>query len=137
MSKGPPEQLYPEDVFTPRAPVSREMFARRLDGQLQIRLEECLREQGAQVVLYGDTGAGKTTLLTHVAEDLGFRVIRVECLTHMTFEDLADAVVSTINRLREVKLQVEESRSQEGEAEGEMGLSLLAKVRAKFRALAG
>jgi len=67
--------LRPEDVFTPKTIVTREMFARRneadLDGNpgLQDTVQDALRERGGQILLYGDTGVGKSSLLKYAAED--------------------------------------------------------------------
>ncbi len=60
--------LEPEEVFTPNAVATKDMFERRneptslgLPG-LQDRLVEAMRQKGAQLRVFGDTGVGKTSL---------------------------------------------------------------------------
>jgi predicted GTPase len=62
-------QREPEEVFTPRTVVSREMFTRRNEPDLygnaglQDSLVEAIREPGAQILVFGDTGVGKSSLV--------------------------------------------------------------------------
>lgn len=69
------ERREPEEVFTPRTVVAREMFAKRNEPDLvgnpglQDNLRDALREVGGQVLIYGDTGVGKSSLLKYAAED--------------------------------------------------------------------
>src|SRR5437016_834388 len=90
----PPLYREPESVFTPKTIVSREMFARRnepdLNGNpgLQDNLRDALREEGGQVLIYGDTGVGKSSLLRYAADDEGMDHVSVDCLSSKTYEDL-------------------------------------------------
>jgi hypothetical protein len=84
----------PEDVFTPRTPVSREMFVKRnepgLDGHLgvQTNLRYSLRDRGGQVLVFGDTGVGKTSLVKYAAEDESMDFISIDCLSGRTYEEI-------------------------------------------------
>lgn len=121
----------PEEYFTPRSPVSPEMFARREEGRLQQRLEDGLKELGSQIMLYGDTGVGKTSLLLHVAEELGLGVARIECFSGKTFKDLIGDAFASIAEIQELRVEVSRTRGQAGEAE--VGLGWLAVLKGRFR----
>ena len=120
----PVAALPPEDVFTPRAVVSPEMFARRnepdLKGNpgLQDSLREALRERGGQVLMYGDTGVGKSSLLKYAAEDEAMGLVSVECFSNRSFEDLMEEALRKLVDVREIKRTTSKSASAEVEASG-------------------
>jgi hypothetical protein len=55
------------------------MFATREYEHLQDRVEDALREQGRQVVLFGLTGVGKTSLVGYLCRNRKIPYVRVEC----------------------------------------------------------
>lgn len=120
------ERRRPEDVFTPKAVVSREMFERRNEsdplqrGRLQEVLEDALLEEGAQVVIYGDTGVGKTSLLKYAAEDSDLRLLVVNCTSQDDFNSLIDKTIRKVIDLREVSYSTSDGRERntEGAVEG-------------------
>lgn len=89
----------PEDIFTPKTIVTREMFERRnepdADGNpgVQDRLQDALRERGAQVLIFGDTGVGKSSLVKYAAEDEYLEAVTVECGSDMSYPDILDTVI--------------------------------------------
>lgn len=99
----------PNEVFTPKSVVSREMFARRneadLDGRpgLQDRLRAALRDRGGQVLMYGDTGVGKSSLLKYAAEDEGLKVVSIECFSHRTYEQIMEECIGRLVDFTEVE----------------------------------
>lgn len=133
--------LKPESVFTPKTIVTREMFARRnesdLDGMpgLQDTLQDALREKGGQILLYGDTGVGKSSLLQYAAEDEGLGIALVECTSAMSFSDIVDSAVRQVVSVREISFK--KSRSAEGAVSGEGSVPWMAKLTASFRATGG
>lgn len=128
----------PESVFTPRTIVSREMFTKRneedLDGNpgLQDNLRDAIRDVGGQIVLYGDTGVGKSSLIRYAAEDESRELLVVECLSSHTYEDLVEEAVRKIVEVREL------SRSRRGtveaEIEAEHGFKFLMSLKGRIKA---
>jgi MoxR-like ATPase len=122
----PPSHREPESVFTPKTIVSREMFARRnepdLNGNpgLQDSLRDALREEGGQVLVYGDTGVGKSSLIRYAAEDEGMVYVSVDCLSSKTYEDLLEDAVRKLIDVKEIK----RTRSTKGSAEIEAGAGI-------------
>lgn len=112
----------PEQVFTPKAVVSREMFERRNEndplerGKLQEVLEDALREEGAQIVIYGDTGVGKTSLLKYASEDSGLELLVVNCTSQDSFDSLIDKTIRSVINVREISYT--SSAGREVSAEG-------------------
>jgi Cdc6-like AAA superfamily ATPase len=127
----------PESVFTPRAPVSREMFARRDDGRLQQRFEDALREPGSQIMLYGDTGVGKTSLVLHVANEMNLGVARIECFSGKSFHDLLSEAFAAIAEVQELRIEVSTTQSAGAEVSGGGGFGWLAYIRGQLRSEAG
>jgi hypothetical protein len=99
------------------------MFGRRnepdLNGNpgLQDNLRDALREQGGQILVYGDTGVGKSSLLRYAAEDEGMDLVSVDCLSSKSYEDLLEDAVRKLIDVREIKRQ----RTTRGSAEIEGG----------------
>lgn len=115
----------PHEVFTPRATPTREMFARRNQedplqrGKLQEVLEDALIEQGAQVVIFGDTGVGKTSLLKYVAEDQNFGLLTINCNSNDTFDTLLEKCIRGLIDSKEIRYSSERSLSGSGGISGE------------------
>jgi hypothetical protein len=128
----------PESVFTPKTIVSREMFTKRnesdLNGNpgLQDNLRDAIRDVGGQVVLFGDTGVGKSSLIRYAAEDESRKSLTVECLSSHTYEDLVEAAVRKVVDVREV------TRAQRGSVESEVsaqgGFQFLMTLKGRIRA---
>ena len=114
----------PEDVFTPRAVVSPEMFTRRngpdLKGNpgLQDVLREALRDRGAQILMYGDTGVGKSSLLTYAARDEEMNMVTVECMSDQPLEMLIERAIEQLIDVREIKRTSSRTLAGETEAKG-------------------
>lgn len=127
----------PEDVFTPRTIVSREMFARRnepdIDGMpgLQDRLQDALMDVGGQVLLFGDTGVGKSSLLRYAAEDAGLMPIVIGCTSVQSFDDLMHAALSQMVDVEEIKRT--ETSTVGGEASGEGKVEFLITVKGMIK----
>ena len=102
----------PEQVFTPRAPVGEDMYAARRYEALEDRVRNALAEQGAQVVLYGETGVGKTSLVNHLAR--GVKMVRIEC--GPSFDLMLNAAIAQVRPERDVDSTHTESRNAEGGA---------------------
>jgi Cdc6-like AAA superfamily ATPase len=113
------------------------MFARRnepdLNGNpgLQDNLRDALREQGGQILVYGDTGVGKSSLLRYAAEDEGMDLVSVDCLSSKSYEDLLEDAVRKLIDVREIKRQ----RTTRGSAEieGEAGVSKIVSLKGRLR----
>jgi hypothetical protein len=127
----------PESVFTPRAPVSREMFARRDEGRLQQRFGDALREPGSQIMLYGDTGVGKTSLVLHVASEMNLSVARIECFSGKSFHDLLSDTFAAMAEIQELRIEVSTTQSGGAEVSGGAGLGMLAFLKGRLRSEAG
>jgi hypothetical protein len=129
----------PEQVFTPKAVVSPEMFTRRneidLQGNpgLQDTLREALRELGGQVLLYGDTGVGKSSLLRYAANDEAMSVVSIECFSGREYESLIEDGIRQLVEVREVKRTRGSVTGGEAEAGGTIAslVSLKGKTRAR------
>jgi hypothetical protein len=127
----------PEDVFTPRAVVSPEMFTKRngpdLKGNpgLQDVLREALRDKGGQVLLYGDTGVGKSSLLTYAARDEKISLVTVECMSDQTLETLIGRAIEQLIEVREIKRTKSRAVSTETEAQG--GVPHFLTIRGRIR----
>lgn len=118
--------LKPEDVFTPKTIVTRAMFARRnepdLDGNpgLQDTVQDALRERGGQILLYGDTGVGKSSLLKYAAEDEGLGTVVVECVSSMSHADILDALVRKVVSVKKVSIRKSAVAEASASAEGKV-----------------
>ncbi|MCK9793304.1 ATP-binding protein [Isoptericola sp. 4D.3] len=112
----------PEQVFTPKTIVSREMFERRneedLDGNpgLQDILRDALREQGGQVVIFGDTGVGKSSLMRYAAEDELMKTVVVECISSKSYVDLLEDALRKLVEVKEIRRTSTRSASAQAEA---------------------
>lgn len=118
-SNGPRE---PEEVFTPRTVVSREMFTRRNEPDLyenpglQDSLVEAIRERGAQILVFGDTGVGKSSLVRYAAEDGETSMLTVECRSRRSFDDHCEDGLRQLIDFEEVEVVDERTTAREGEA---------------------
>lgn len=133
--------LIPEDVFTPKTIVTREMFERRnepdIDGNpgVQDRLQDALRERGAQVLLFGDTGVGKSSLVKYASEDETLFAVPVECGSDMSFADILDTVV---RKLVDVKaVTVKRTASAEASATAEASVPWFTKFSGTIKGAKG
>lgn len=114
----------PEDVFTPKSIVKREMFERRneedLDGNpgLQDTLRDALRELGGQVVVYGDTGVGKSSLVKYATEDEEMKTVTVECISSKSYVDLLEDALRSLVEVREITRTTTSSMSGQAEVSG-------------------
>jgi MoxR-like ATPase len=103
------EARQPEDVFTPRTVVTREMFTRRNEPDLygnpglQDSLVETIRERGAQILVFGDTGVGKSSLVRYAAEDADASMLTVECRSRRTFDEHAEDALRQLIDFEEVR----------------------------------
>jgi len=126
----------PEDVFTPKTIATREMFERRNEPDLadnpglQDNLRDALREQGGQVILFGDTGVGKSSLLRYAAEDEGLDFITVECFSSKTYEDLIEDAIRKLVEVREISRTT--ATSVGAEVEGEVKVKFLVSLKGKL-----
>jgi Cdc6-like AAA superfamily ATPase len=132
-----PSHREPESVFTPKTIVSREMFARRnepdINGNpgLQDSLRDALREEGGQMLLYGDTGVGKSSLLRYAAEDEGMDFVSVDCLSSKTYEELLEDAVRKLIDVKEIKRV--QSVKGSAELEAEAGVSKIISLKGKLK----
>lgn len=132
----------PEEVFTPKTIVSREMFERRneedLDGVpgLQDSLRDALRERGGQVLLYGDTGVGKSSLLTYAAADEKLGHVLVECNSDMDYDRILEFAIKEVVDVKELTRTRRVSGSMTGGVEGHP-LPWIAKLTGSLRGEAG
>ncbi|GGD90902.1 DNA-binding protein [Microbacterium murale] len=128
-------------MFTPKTIVTREMFARRnepdLEGNpgLQDTLQDALRERGGQILLYGDTGVGKSSLLKYAAEDEGLGTVVVECVSSMSHADILDALVRKVVQVK--KIAMRKSGSVEASATAEGKVPWFAKLSGTIKATGG
>lgn len=128
----------PEEVFTPKTVVSKTMFEARnepdLNGVpgLQDRLKQALKEQGSQILIYGDTGVGKSSLLTNVAELVGRETVEVDCTSGMTIDDIIQNATAQVVKYRAVKRT--RAGTIEGEATAELKVKFFAGLRARILA---
>ncbi|MGW7682153.1 AAA family ATPase [Kribbella sp. NPDC054772] len=129
-------QRAPEDVFTPKTIVSREMFERRnesdLDGNpgLQDNLRDALRETGGQVIVYGDTGVGKSSLLRYASEDEQMAMVTVECLSSKSYDDLIEDAIRKLVEVKEIKRT--HSKGVQAEVEASGTVKLLVTIKGKL-----
>jgi len=128
--------LAPEDVFTPKTIVSKQMFERRnepdLTGRpgLQDLLRDAIKERGCQILLYGDTGVGKSSLLTNVADFEGSDILEVDCKSGMSMSDIIDQGNRQLTRFKPVKRS--RSSTIEGEVAANAEVPFLAKIKARL-----
>jgi hypothetical protein len=131
----------PEDIFTPKAVVSPELFERRNEPDqlgnagLQDLVIEGLREKGAQLRVFGDTGVGKTSLVVFAAEEAGLNRLVVECMgTH----DYADLIHTAITKMQGVKLKsFTKTVSSDAALEASGGLKYLASIKGTLKMSGG
>jgi MoxR-like ATPase len=95
------------------------MFATRKYEDLQDRVENALREQGRQVVLFGLTGVGKTSLVGYLCRRRKISYRRVEC--GPPFEDMMREALATVVKQEEVE-RVENESTEVGIAATLYGL---------------
>lgn len=113
------------------------MFARRnepdLKGNpgLQDSLRDALREEGGQVLLYGDTGVGKSSLLRYAGEDEGMDFVSVDCLSSKTYEELLEDAVRKLIDVKEIKRT--KSAKGSAEIEAEAGVSKIVSLKGKLK----
>jgi Cdc6-like AAA superfamily ATPase len=115
----------PDEVFTPKSVVTREMFAARneadLNGRpgLQDRLRTALRDRGGQVLMYGDTGVGKSSLLKYAAEDEKLQYVSIECFSQRSYEQIIQECIGRLIDFTEVSFA--DSYSAGGQMELSVG----------------
>lgn len=131
----------PEQVFTPKTIVTREMFERRNEPDaegnpgVQDRLQDALRERGAQVLIYGDTGVGKSSLVKYATQDEHRTAVTIGCSSEMTYADILDNVV---RKLVDIKaLTVKRTVSGEASATGEGSVPFFTKFSGTIKGAAG
>lgn len=133
--------LTPEEVFTPRTIVTRDMFERRnepdMDGNpgVQDRLVDALRDRGGQVLIYGDTGVGKSSLIKYAAEDEELNMVTVECTEETDYAGIIDSVVQQLLDVREIKYT--ENTSYGAEASAEVSIPWFSRVSGKIKGTKG
>jgi len=114
----------PEEIFTPKTIVTRQMFERRnepeLNGNpgLQDSLQDALREKGGQVLLYGDTGVGKSSLLKYASEDERLATVTVECLSSMGHADILQELIRELVDIRKMTMRKDLTAGGEASVEG-------------------
>lgn len=131
----------PEDVFTPNAIATKDMFERRNEPDrfgnpgLQDRVVESMRQRGAQMRVFGDTGVGKTSLISFAAAEAGRNVLTVECRTS---HDYGDLIEQAIRNIRGIKLASYVTRREKSvEVEGQGGWKFLASIKGKIAGKSG
>lgn len=131
----------PEDVFTPNAVATKDMFERRNEPDrfgnpgLQDRLVESLRQRGAQLRVFGDTGVGKTSLVAFAADEARRNILTVECRSS---HDYGDILEQAIGNIQGVKLTSYVKRRELGaEAEASGGWKCLASIKGKLTVKTG
>jgi len=72
------------------------MFAPREFADVQRKLINALREEGRQVLMYGDTGVGKTNLLRIVTAELGMKAVSADCSDEVSFDETLHAVLGQL-----------------------------------------
>lgn len=130
----------PEDVFTPNAVATEDMFERRNEPDrlgnpgLQDRVIEGLRQKGAQLRVYGDTGVGKTSLVAFAASEAGRNVLTVECRTAHDLGDLLEQAIRGIRGVHLTSYVKKRESSIEGSVSGgwKFLASITGKVSGKF-----
>lgn len=93
-------RLEPEDVFTPAAPAVGSIVYTRRRGPEQ-QFEDTLKEQGTQVLVYGDSAIGKTSFVLTELRHKKIGHVRVQCSSKMTWEHISNEL------LRELKEGIE------------------------------
>jgi hypothetical protein len=85
-------RLKPEDVFTPAAPaVDSIVYAQRRG--LERQFQDTLNEQGAQVLVYGDSSIGKTSFVLTELRHKKTACVRVQCSSKMTWEKISNELL--------------------------------------------
>src|SRR5215471_12561847 len=105
-----PQQRDPNEVFTPKTVVSREMFTRRNEANLELgdvglqdSLGDAIGEAGAQILIWGDPGVGKTSLLQYAAEDVGADYVSVRCSSKRSFDSHIEEALRKLIDFQEVE----------------------------------
>lgn len=117
------------------------MFERRNEPDrygnpgLQDRVVECMRQQGAQLRVFGDTGVGKTSLVTFSAEEARRNALVVECRSALDYNDLLEQAIRNIRGVRLTSFV--RSRSMTAEAGAQGGYKFLASISGKITGTAG
>lgn len=81
-------KLKPEDVFTPAAPAVDSIVYTRRRGPEQ-QFGDTLKEQGAQVLVYGDSAIGKTSFVLTELRHKKIDHVRIQCTSKMTWDQIS------------------------------------------------
>lgn len=126
----------PEDIFTPTAIATKEMFERRNEPDqagnpgLQDRLVQAIKRPGTQIRVHGDTGVGKSSLVNFAAAESDRKALTVECRSAMDFADMTE---QAIRGLRNVKLvRYSKKSTTTVRVEGSLTVKIVATVKGHF-----
>lgn len=126
----------PEDIFTPTAIATKEMFERRNEPDqagnpgLQDRLVQAIKRPGTQVRVHGDTGVGKSSLVSFAASECDRNALVVECRSAMDFADMTEQAIRGLRNVKLVKFTKKSTTT--GRAEGSLTVKLVATIKGHF-----